>query len=109
VEAQRNDPGSLLCLYRDLLALRRATPALHRGDYRSLDAPEDVFAFERRAGASRVLVALNFSGGERRVKLGASTVRAGLRTVHGTPLPERADEIHLAPSEAAVLVVDALD
>jgi glycosidase len=108
VEAQREDPTSLLCLYRDLLALRRATPALHRGAYRSLEAPEDVFAYERRADASRVLVALNFSGGERRVKLGAGAVRGGLRTAHGTPLPERADEIHLAPSEAAVLVVDAL-
>ena len=31
VEAQRADPASMLLLHRRLLALRRASPALHRG------------------------------------------------------------------------------
>jgi len=60
VEAQREDRGSMLHLYRRLLAARRATPALRLGSMRFLDAPEGVLAWERRHGASRCLVAVNF-------------------------------------------------
>ena len=38
VEAQRDDPASMLTLARDLIALRRATPELQAGPYRSLEA-----------------------------------------------------------------------
>ena len=62
VEAQRNDPASLLRLTRRLLALRRRHPALHAGSYRALAAAGEVFAFERRQGEDAVIVALNLSG-----------------------------------------------
>ncbi|MDQ6727860.1 MAG: DUF3459 domain-containing protein, partial [Actinomycetota bacterium] len=56
--AQAGDPRSILNLYRRLLALRRATPALHGGAWRRLDAPAGVLAYERGepggAGARRV-------------------------------------------------------
>ncbi|MEA2219361.1 MAG: alpha-glucosidase [Solirubrobacteraceae bacterium] len=58
---QEQDPGSPLAFYRALLALRRATPALHAGTYRSVPAPPDVFAFVREHDGRRVLVALNFA------------------------------------------------
>ncbi len=107
VALQRNDPDSLLHFYRALIELRRATPALHRGDYRSLDSVDGVFAYERSAPGSRALVALNFSDGERRVRLPAGSIAGGLRSEPRAELPEHADEeIHLAPSEAIVLVVD---
>jgi alpha-glucosidase len=62
VAAERDDPASLLSLYRALLALRRATLALHAGAYRALDGmPPAVFAYERGEGEGRVRVALNFS------------------------------------------------
>ena len=57
VEAQRADLGSLLNLYHDLLALRRQVPALHRGRYQALDAPEGVFAYERACEGSRARIA----------------------------------------------------
>jgi alpha-glucosidase len=107
VALQRDDPTSLLHLYRDLLALRRSTPALHRGDYRSLDGPDDVFAYERRAGDSRALVALNFSDDERRPQLPDADVHGGLRTQADAELPRHTRDLHLAPNEAAVLVVEA--
>jgi alpha-glucosidase len=47
VEAQRDDPGSILWLYKRLLAARRASPALRRGRQRLLDAGDDVVAWER--------------------------------------------------------------
>ncbi len=59
VEAAQNDPASLLGLYRRLIELRRKEPALSTGDYASLDATGDVFAYLRRAGKRRFLVALN--------------------------------------------------
>ena len=50
VEFQRADPGSILHLYRRLLALRHRLPALHAGTLRTLPAPEGVVGYERRSG-----------------------------------------------------------
>jgi alpha-glucosidase len=107
VEAQQADPASILCLYRDLLALRRATPALERGTWRALPAPDGVLAYERRHGESRALVALNFSGEPRTPGLPPARVRGGLMTRFGVALPQDAAKLELAPSAGAVLVVDA--
>ena len=64
VAQQQADPTSMLNLYRALTRLRRAEPALHAGDYASLDAgTEDVFAYLRTApGADRFLIVLNLRG-----------------------------------------------
>ena len=50
VAAQRADPGSVLALYRRLIALRAATPALQVGDL-SLepDGDDDIVAYRRTA------------------------------------------------------------
>ena len=55
---QVGDPESMLSLHKALIALRRASPELQEGSYRSLDAGADVFAFER---GGRLVVALNFA------------------------------------------------
>lgn len=107
VEAQRADRGSLLWLYRDLLALRRRTPALERGDWRLLPAPDGVLAWERRAGDSRAFAALNFKDEPRAPGLPPATVRDGVWTRAGAPLPSDAAKLELGPCEAAVLAVDA--
>ena len=59
-ETLRADRGSILHLYRRLIAARRASPALARGDLRSLTAPEGVLAYERQADGERRVVAVNF-------------------------------------------------
>jgi len=64
VERLRADPDSILHLYRRLLALRRASPALHAGRCRLLEAPAGVLAYERAAGTERRIVLVNFSGGQ---------------------------------------------
>ena len=74
---QINDPYSMLNLYRRLLALRRATPALNRGSYQGIDidSPEgqrSCFAFLRQAEDQRVLVAINFSAQEQALNLSGS-------------------------------------
>jgi alpha-glucosidase len=59
VAAQRDDPGSLLALYRRLLALRGQEPALSVGAYLPIDAPGDLLAYVRRHGRRNFLVVLN--------------------------------------------------
>jgi alpha-glucosidase len=63
VAAQRDDPASMLSLFRRLIWYRKGSPALHGGDYRSLPgAPGGCYAYLRAAGHERLLVALNFTG-----------------------------------------------
>ncbi|WP_421740887.1 glycoside hydrolase family 13 protein [Cellulomonas sp.] len=47
VTAQEADPASTLRLYRDLLAIRRAEPALGDGPMTWIDSVDDVLAFAR--------------------------------------------------------------
>jgi glycosidase len=95
VAVQDADPKSMLSLYRRLIELRRARPALSVGSYRQVYVDDDLFIYARRHGAREVLVALNFSGAERALPPGAAD---GLRPVLSTYLDEaelgvlRADE-----------------
>jgi alpha-glucosidase len=97
VAAQAGEPRSALELYRALLALRRATPALRLGAYRSVDAAPDVFAYVREHEGERVLVAINFAPFPRALP---ATGRLLLST-HADP---PADE--LAGDEARVVAMD---
>ena len=90
-----SDAGSLLHLYRELLALRKRTPALHAARTRARRAPKDVFAFERTEGAQRAVVALNFGDAPATVSLGRGRVaeastRASGRRAAGAARPSRA-------------------
>jgi alpha-glucosidase len=61
VEAQTTDPGSMLSLYRRLLAVRRGSPALQIGDQRLVDdVGPSVLAWERQHDDERLVVAVNF-------------------------------------------------
>lgn len=63
VAGQRTDEHSTLSLYRRLIWLRRASPALQSGSYRPLETDsENVFAYLRESGSELQLVALNFGG-----------------------------------------------
>jgi alpha-glucosidase len=74
VATQLKDPRSTLNFYRKLLALRKSSPALQWGSYRSLDlqpvaAQQDCFVFERQSAGQRLLVALNFSAHAQKLSL----------------------------------------
>ena len=65
VSAEGADPGSLLSWYRTLIALRKSTPALARGDLQLVKvpgAPRSTVAFLRRNGTDAVLVVHNAAG-----------------------------------------------
>jgi alpha-glucosidase len=62
VAVQNDDPASMLNLYRQLLKVRRNTPALVQGTYRSLDVEhEDCFVYLREHPEGSRLIALNFT------------------------------------------------
>ena len=63
VAAEEADNGSMLRLTRSLLALRRQEAALSIGDYAPVASRGPLLAYERRAGGSRLLIALNLGGG----------------------------------------------
>jgi alpha-glucosidase len=104
VEAQREDPGSVLSLYRRLLAARRSSPALAVGDLELVSAADDpaVLAWTRAAGDDRRAVAVNFTAEERPVDLaGDWTIEVasdGAGKGEGAPWSGR-----LAPDQAVVL------
>jgi alpha-glucosidase len=59
VAAERADEGSVLWLYKRLLAARRASPALRHGTFAWLGSSADVLAYERLAGDDRRVVLVN--------------------------------------------------
>jgi alpha-glucosidase len=61
VESELAEPNSILNLYRRLIGLRRTSPVLQAGEYRSRDdVPATVYAFDRTLGHDRMIVAMNF-------------------------------------------------
>jgi alpha-glucosidase len=79
VAAQIEDPTSLLSLYKRLIELRRAEPALSVGDYTPLGADENTIAYLRTAAGRRFLIVLNFTGANGSFDLAALHTRAALR------------------------------
>ena len=60
VRAQAADGGSMLELYRRLIALRRLHPALHEGGWVPLGVAGTVLAYARTHASERIIVSLNF-------------------------------------------------
>lgn len=61
VAAQREDPRSLLTLYRRLIALRGHEPALTRGSYQRIACSAPLLAYRRSTADRRFVVVLNTS------------------------------------------------
>jgi alpha-glucosidase len=91
VEAQRADPASMLHLARAVLALRRESAALHRGELELLDdAPDGVLAYERSAGDDRRRVWVNFAGAATALPEGWAVELATADTAGGELPPDAA-------------------
>jgi oligo-1,6-glucosidase/alpha-glucosidase len=88
VAEEEQDANSMLNLTRALLRLRRAEPVLAAGDYIPVAAAGSLLAYERRVGASRLLVVLNL--GDEPVAL-PEEARGGKRLL--STLPGVAEEL----------------
>ena len=62
VRAEEEDPNSILHFYRRLIAFRKATPVVLRGDYREFyPRDKNFYVYERRYFEQRLLVVCSFS------------------------------------------------
>jgi alpha-glucosidase len=106
VASQRNDPTSILSLYRKLIRLRRKSRALMAGDYRRMHAAGDLLSYWRVLAGERWLVALNF--GDRPLCGAADGVRGHIAvSTHCDRDRKRMDgAIDLRPNEGVVVEVD---
>jgi oligo-1,6-glucosidase/alpha-glucosidase len=100
VAAQEREPGSMLALYRSLLATRQSSRALSIGDFTLLDADDDVLAYERRHDDERLLIALNLGAQQRKLPNPADAV---LEEIVLSTLPRRPLDGTLAPNEGLIL------
>ena len=72
IAAEQNDPRSFLALLHKLLELRRSTPALTFGSYKSIDQQNaSCFVYMREQDEQRYIIALNISSHEQVVRLPA--------------------------------------
>ncbi|CAN7276298.1 alpha-amylase family glycosyl hydrolase [Brevundimonas sp. LjRoot202] len=80
VDRQEADPSSMLNVTRRLVALRKAHPALIRGDMRLVDAAPGLLCFERELAGDRLMCVFNL--GERTVDWAAPAGWRLLETVN---------------------------
>jgi alpha-glucosidase len=103
VVCQSEDPHSMLALYRRLLSLRRALPALSIGDCAAVSGENDVLQYERRHAGKRLLIALNLTAVPRRIALpdDGRVVQPLLSTI-----PDRHYDGGLAAHEGLILLLE---
>jgi alpha-glucosidase len=104
VERQRDDPKSMLSLYRRLIWFRRSSDALRFGDYRPVGGlSAAIYAYTRTHGDDRLLTVLNFTNGPISFDLPASLIVS--ETVIGTHHADRppSQSITLAGNEGRLL------
>jgi alpha-glucosidase len=70
VEAQRDDPHSMLTLHRRLIHLRRANPALAIGAYEPIGVGDETLAYRRSSDGRAFAVALNLGSRPVEVEIG---------------------------------------
>jgi alpha-glucosidase len=59
VEVERDDPASMLTLYKHLIKIRRSEPALEVGDFEPIETDGEQLTYVRRDRVSAFLIALN--------------------------------------------------
>jgi alpha-glucosidase len=99
-EALRADTGSILHLYRRILAARRASAALHAGTWEPLDSPDGVIGYRRTSGDDERTVIVNFTDDQVTVPVDGDLIIevASDGAGEGNPYPGT-----VAPSAALIL------
>ena len=105
VAIEREDATSMLTLYRQLIELRRASPAL-TGSYRAATCCDDVLSFERLESGQQLLVALNFDSEPKELRLPPCSGNRVLLSTSGQPKSICAHFV-LDPDEGVIVGVAA--
>ena len=104
VAAQAADPHSMLSLYRRLIALRKASPALRHGDIGAVRAAGGVLSYERRSTEQRLAIYLNLGETAQTVTVATGHVLFSSHDHHDVV----GDALTLAAAEGVVLVIEKL-
>jgi alpha-glucosidase len=94
----------VLNFYRRLITLRRAQPALHKGDFEFIESDKDVIAYRRTCQGIAITVILNFAGSARQHKMdnaGQCKVLLGTHRDSGSPVDKGVLAVY--PYEVLVL------
>jgi alpha-glucosidase len=104
VAGQGRHPGSMLALYRDLIAYKRQSEALSDGSQRFLDGlPEGVLGIERDSGNQRVLCFVHM--GESRCEISGWSGRIDLATDRNRDGETVTGILQLEPNEAVLIAI----
>lgn len=108
VVAMAEEPHSILTLYHRLLTMRRTYQAMSIGDFALLPTQGNVFAFERRHGAERLIVALNLGDRLQRLQLPdwAGDCKVLLSTLAAGSTPCDGGTLLLQGNEGIILTPD---
>jgi alpha-glucosidase len=104
IAVQCQNPDSLLNLYKRLLWLRKATPALHRGSYTYQPSSDNTFVYMREAEGERYLIALNMGNDETQIDLPTSG-RTVLHT-HKIETNDVDEQLALGANEGVIVHLD---
>jgi alpha-glucosidase len=93
--------NSVWNFYRNLLHLRRTTPALIEGDYQAIEMSENVLGFLRQSMTQSILVWLNFEGRARmgRVEAGLPSARRIFSSQEDGAEEQHRERVSLQPFE----------
>jgi alpha-glucosidase len=105
VKQQRGEARSMLSLYRALLALRRAEPALSIGVHVKAEAIGPVLTVRRFHAGRWITVALNFSDQAQTLKNGADAHEVLISTHLDRVAREIGATVKLRPNEGIVMAV----
>jgi hypothetical protein len=108
VEKETADPASILNFYRRAIQLRRRSSALLDGDYAAIGDDPHVFIYRRRSSTQTMIVALNMSGENQKMRLekaegGGAAWHVALSSRMASEEQTITDQLNLAPYEAIVL------
>jgi alpha-glucosidase len=106
VESEQPDPGSMLSLYRALLALRRSRATLSVGSYHPLDPGPRVLGYLRTHRGRRDAVLLNLGSASERVSMPAGVGRGRVLVSTHRARDGASFSAELEPDEAVVLELD---
>jgi alpha-glucosidase len=105
VHVENEDATSMLNLYRRLIQMRRAEPALAVGDFAPVPADGNLMAYVRKADRRRLLIVLNL--GPQPQTFNTSDLEAPASLLLSTHLDrnreERVDPLELRPDEGVII------
>jgi alpha-glucosidase len=102
VEEQGEDPDSALTFSREMIALRKATPALGLGEIEFVGTADPVVAFVRRHEGEEIVCVFNF-GSDPQVFAHPSLERAELLPLRAGEADLRGGSVGLSPHAACFL------